>query len=1000
MTQGAQRLQNQGTAAQPAPNRAAPPPPAAASHIPAPYAPPPQNAPANPNGSKPQPYSHSPAQPRYAAPHPSPRTQQNAPQPNAPQIAPAQGETLSRPTAPRRSSGPSASVKSAPFQSAREKVSTAIGASEASKNSLDERTVKTLLIAAISFLIFFAVLASTVLLSQRANHNENQKDIAARMSLSMAQSSATELDSQIVWIDQALSTRGNANEIVDLVARGTNVQGALIIKADNTLLAATPNAASAATSIPVSDFPKAGVKIISLISDEGAVSPVIVKRAGNAFLATILAPGTLINYQTQRQAVILTSGGIVDAPAEMGRIGSLAYLGLSADRLNAIKNNRPISHDVNGRKVWLSIKTIPNSDSVAVVTALDKTSPPDWMKNLLTFLIMFAGTGVLFWILLKNLLRQLGQVEAAQQVNEISEQRYRAALEGNRGGIFEINVTANSAYLSRSLSELLGLLPKEQEISLPQFLGLFREGDRERLYSVTRRAHIGGEFEIDLNVAQLPVTLSARGKPSVRGAEMEKVIIGVAMDVTEQRGAATRLQAAEARLSDALASMNDSFVLWDPRGRLTLWNKQFEEFFGFQPGNLQLGMDRATIEYHAHKAIAEVYNIDGETAQDVLLNDGRWIRYQDAVTADGGTVGVGTDLTGIRTREHQLQQNEAALQKTIDVLRKSQFRIVELAENYEQEKIRAEEANQSKSDFLANMSHELRTPLNAINGFSDIMKKEMFGPLGDPRYKEYVNDILFSGQHLLSLINDILDMSKIEAGKMTLNHEIMQIDDMIGQVIRIVRGRAEDNRLKLIYNPAALPEIEADPRAVKQVLLNLMTNAIKFTPEGGTVSCEVTPNSAGLIVKISDTGIGIAQEDIERLANPFEQIDSQHSRQHEGTGLGLALSKSMVELHGGNFKIESTLGQGTTVIFTLPNTPVAKAVVQSKSEVGNEISRLAQDIADVLTDDAVSTNKAPASPDVAPPPHLNVPPAPVTYAAQMSAPTQQTAPPPRPQSAA
>ena len=306
-------------------------------------------------------------------------------------------------------------------------------------------------------------------------------------------------------------------------------------------------------------------------------------------------------------------------------------------------------------------------------------------------------------------------------------------------------------------------------------------------------------------------------------------------------------------------------------------------------------------------------------------------------------------MTGIRTREHQLQQNESALQKTIDVLRKSQFRIVELAENYEQEKIRAEEANQSKSDFLANMSHELRTPLNAINGFSDIMKKEMFGPLGDPRYKEYVNDILFSGQHLLSLINDILDMSKIEAGKMTLNHEIMQMDEMIQQVIRIVRGRAEDNRLQLIYDVKELPEIEADSRAVKQVLLNLMTNAIKFTPEGGAVSCEVTPNSAGLIVKISDTGIGIAQEDIDRLAKPFEQIDSQHSRQHEGTGLGLALSKSLVELHGGNFKIESKVGQGTSVSFTLPNKPPAKAVVEEQTEVGNEITRLAQDIAEVLT---------------------------------------------------
>jgi len=284
------------------------------------------------------------------------------------------------------------------------------------------------------------------------------------------------------------------------------------------------------------------------------------------------------------------------------------------------------------------------------------------------------------------------------------------------------------------------------------------------------------------------------------------------------------------------------------------------------------------------------------------------------------------------------------------VLRKSQVRIVELAENYEQEKIRAEEANQSKSEFLANMSHELRTPLNAINGFSDIMKKEMFGPLGDPRYKEYINDILFSGQHLLSLINDILDMSKIEAGKMTLNTEAMHIHDIIQQIIRIVRGRAEDNRLKLVYNANELPEIEADTRAVKQVLLNLATNAIKFTPEGGVVSIETHANSAGIIVKIADSGIGIAQDDLDRLAKPFEQIESEHSRQHEGTGLGLALSKSLVELHGGNFTIESVLGEGTTVTFTLPNRPPETKVTISENEVGNEISRLAKDIADVLTD--------------------------------------------------
>ena len=864
--------------------------------------------------------------------------------------------------------------------------------------------MKAMSMASLGFMIFFAILAATVLLNQRATHAQAEQTATYEQASILANAAAQNLDTKLAWIDQALATRGNAKQIVNLVARGTGVQGALVVSADNKLLASTPNTASAAPSIPVQDFPKTGVKIISLISDSGAVSPVIIRRTSNAYLAVILMPGTLVDYQTTTSALILTGGGIVDAPNKMGNIGGLAYLGLSADRLNALKNGPPISHEVSGRKTWLSVQNIPNSDSIAVVALRDKTRAPNWTKNLLTFLTMFLGTAALFFILLKNLLRQLGVAEASQHLNEVSQQRYRAALEGNRGGIFEINVTSNSAYLSRSLSEILGLSPKEQEISLPQFLGLFREGDRERLYSVTRRAHIGGDFEIDLNVAHLPLTLAARGKPSVRGAEMEKVIIGVAMDVTEQRGAAQRLQAAEARLSDALVSMNDSFVLWDPRGRLTLWNSQFENFFGFQPGNLQPGMERATIEYHANNAITDVNNIEGETAQDILLNDGRWIRYQDAPTADGGVVGIGTDLTGIRTREHQLQQNEAALQKTIDVLRKSQFRIVELAENYEQEKIRAEEANQSKSDFLANMSHELRTPLNAINGFSDIMKKEMFGPLGDPRYKEYVNDILFSGQHLLSLINDILDMSKIEAGKMTLNHEIMQIDDMISQVIRIVRGRAEDNRLKLIYQNDAVPEIEADPRAVKQVLLNLMTNAIKFTPEGGSVSCEVIPNSAGLIIKISDTGIGIAQEDIDRLAKPFEQIDSQHSRQHEGTGLGLALSKSLVELHGGNFQIESVVGQGTCVTFTLPRTPVVKSETQTKSEVGNEISRLAQDIADVLTDDGVASDTPPPQPHAAapaaPPPQLEVPPAPAQSQPQPYAMSAPVPAPPQPKNVA
>ena len=207
------------------------------------------------------------------------------------------------------------------------------------------------------------------------------------------------------------------------------------------------------------------------------------------------------------------------------------------------------------------------------------------------------------------------------------------------------------------------------------------------------------------------------------------------------------------------------------------------------------------------------------------------------------------------------------------------------------------------------MSHELRTPLNAINGFSEIMLGEMFGPLGDQRYKQYAGDILASGEHLLALINDILDMSKIEAGKMSLHFESLCLEDVVEDAIRVVRQRAEAEGLSLTHNIPTVPLIEADYRAVKQVLLNLLSNAVKFTPSGGKIEVAAeTSNTAGgeaVTVSVSDTGIGIPAKDLARLMQPFEQIESGQSKANQGTGLGLALCKSLVELHGGVMAIES-----------------------------------------------------------------------------------------------
>jgi len=228
-------------------------------------------------------------------------------------------------------------------------------------------------------------------------------------------------------------------------------------------------------------------------------------------------------------------------------------------------------------------------------------------------------------------------------------------------------------------------------------------------------------------------------------------------------------------------------------------------------------------------------------------------------------------------------------------------------------------ASQAKSQFLAAMSHELRTPLNAVIGFSEILTMETFGPLGHERYREYAKNVRESGNHLLSLINDILDFSKLEAGRFELQEDAINLRDVIRAGLRIVGVQAEAKGVLLTEVPsAALPLIQADERRIRQILLNLLSNAIKFTPEGGEVRVSAERVGGGLAVSVTDTGIGIAAEDIPRALERFGQIDNSLARLHEGTGLGLPLSKRLTELHGGTLSLTSTVGFGTTVTVLLP----------------------------------------------------------------------------------
>ena len=823
---------------------------------------------------------------------------------------------------------------------------------ENARFGLDNETANSFQRYGIILLIFYVVMTLIGTLNDARAHRKVELSNVNDTISELARQVDSNLSQAVAWTETAISSAGTPARMVSVAARGQNVAGAAVIR-DGLVLADVPSGVGTFLAGVASDAPSSGVEVNSLIAENGDANPVILRPVEAGTFAVAYAPRAFVNSAGATTLLVTATGRIVDAPASVVRTG-LAGVGLPPDTLAYFtqgSNTTTVdARSLSGTDVWIASARIPNSD-LSVIQIRPRTTSPRFWPQLGQMAVVAFGSLFVIYILMNTLLKRMDLAHDTFVADEVTRQRYRAALEGTGGGIFEIDIPNDTVFMSPRLVEALNLGQGERTLPLAQFLGLFHDSSHTAIMDAIRRAHMNGTFRCDAYLRHAPMILECEGRPILRTNAGEdvptrKVIIGVAHDVTDQRGAEARVRAAEARLLDALSSMSDAFVIWDRHDQLVLWNHRYEDFFGFHAGNLEAGMDRARIEYHANAAIAERSEVPGSEGEaEIQLTDGRYIHFAENVTADGGRVTVATDITDVRHREVQLRQNSDVLQYNLSALQSMQSQLLELAQNYEQEKIRAEEANQSKSEFLANMSHELRTPLNAINGFSDIMQKEMFGPLGDPRYKEYVSDILFSGKHLLSLINDILDMSKIEAGKMTLNVGQVDVSSVIEQVIRIVRGRAEENRLKLIYESSDTPPIEADPRAIKQVLLNLISNAIKFTPEGGAVRVDCTARPAGLMVRVSDSGMGISDEDIARLAQPFEQASNNKSG--EGTGLGLALSKSLVELHGGEFHIASKLGEGTTITFALPSRPAAAATAPHVG-VSEEISRIASTISDAL----------------------------------------------------
>ena len=686
--------------------------------------------------------------------------------------------------------------------------------------------------------------------------------------------------------------------------------------------------------------PNAGFSVIgadgAILASQGPVqSPGVIALTGPQAGGRRLEARILPSLPASGAVRIVSKTGVILASPNAAEVGRSAtpLIGVQAGDLASLTT--PVATP-GGRA---SVVAAPITPDGPYVVAL-QSGPPAGAAGLLGEAWVLAapvllGLGVLALFLFQGLRRARASREWAS-----SEKRFRIAVEAARCGVWEWDLDGAEVTLSDYMATLLGF---ETGGVVPAEIVMARIHPRYRdqVQHALRQASAYGAFEVTFPVpgdGGRTRWIDARGQ--ARGARGEagfSAILGVALDITEARRAKAAAQSAESRLRDGVESISDAFVLFDRQGRLILWNQAFEDAFDFQSGVVRRGAAKEELNRIAALAIkAEHAPTDGRAGlREVELHDGRWLQLSERFTSEGGSVVTAADITAIKREETERRRAVEDLSRTVAQLEASQQMLSQLARKYEIAMTRAEAANQAKSEFLANMSHELRTPLNAINGFSEIMAAELFGPIGE-KYKGYAGDILKSGQHLLSLINDILDMAKIEAGKMTLHYEPVSLRDVCEDAARLMRGKVLESGLTLEIEAGDLPDIEADHRGVKQVMLNLISNAVKFTPEGGTVTLSLTPfkGAAGedrVRVACADTGIGIAPEHMVRLARPFEQVEGQHSKTTQGTGLGLALTKSLIEMHGGRLNIESEPGVGTVVSFDLPTRRPVQTVQPMKA---------------------------------------------------------------------
>ena len=656
--------------------------------------------------------------------------------------------------------------------------------------------------------------------------------------------------------------------------------------------------------------------------------------------ADLLARNLPARTLTNGRSILVSDGaGLVvgTLPAMPGRqerltddLGATQALTTFADKAGVMQITL-----ADGREALATVRSLRAPfGQVAVVDPLAGLLA-DWWSVSCRSLLLLLGTSCVLLVLAAAFLWQAGRALAADAVNCHVHSRIDTALNQGRCGLWDWDLARGRIYWSESMYAMLGMEPKSGFISFGDLKGFLHPDDKgfadvSELLAEAPGSVLDRSFQLR-NTDGFWVWLRIRAVIKREGTGREPRLVGIAIDVSDEKRRAEQTKTANERLRDAVEGLSEAFVLWDAENQLVTCNSRFLKLHGLQPHVAQPGtpyrevIGQATPPHIQTPLPTPESLTDGGGTYEVQLVDGRWLQVNERRTKDGGFVSVGTDITELKRHESQLMDSERRLMAMVADLRRSRQALeaqaqtlAELARDHAAKKIEAESANHVKSEFLANMSHELRTPLNAIIGFSEMMMAEVFGPIGSERYKAYAGDIRSSGQHLLDVISDVLEMARLDSGRVHLERSLFTVNEAVEEAVARYKSVAIDKRVTLLSEADPGILIDADRPALVKVLSNLLANAVRYTAEGGKVTVRVRAANGAINVFVEDNGMGIAPEALSRIGRPFEQLGSTLIDGMKGSGLGLAIVRSIVELHGGTLRVRSAVGEGTVVMAHLP----------------------------------------------------------------------------------